>query len=299
MRSMLLALSLLLFAIPSRAADGILEINQTCAVETGCFAGDAAGFPVTITTPGSYLVTGNLEVTALFKNAIELTADRVSLHLGGHSLVGPDGSSAGTGIEIAGAEAVIANGTIRDFFNGIGPESEGVDATNSRVHDLSASSNQGTGIVLGAGSRVAGSTTVENGSGGVRIAEEGIVRDCIVKQNGSSQTSVGISTGVGGLVESNVVAANAGRGILVRDGSVVRGNVVSANQSDGISINAEVSGRAVVSNNASSGNAGYGIATSGGSSLIRANAAVGNRSGLDNVNIQPCANCTLLENHTP
>ena len=30
------------------AVDGVLEINQTCAVNTGCFAGDAAAFPVTI-----------------------------------------------------------------------------------------------------------------------------------------------------------------------------------------------------------------------------------------------------------
>ncbi len=30
------------------AVDGVLEINQACAVNTGCFAGDTAGFPVII-----------------------------------------------------------------------------------------------------------------------------------------------------------------------------------------------------------------------------------------------------------
>jgi hypothetical protein len=48
MRRLMLILLLLLFATPALAVDGVLEINQTCAVQTGCFAGDTAGFPVTI-----------------------------------------------------------------------------------------------------------------------------------------------------------------------------------------------------------------------------------------------------------
>ena len=39
------------------ATDGAVELNQTCAVQTGCLADDAAGFPVTIATPGSYRLT--------------------------------------------------------------------------------------------------------------------------------------------------------------------------------------------------------------------------------------------------
>ena len=41
-------LALALMASPALAVDGVLEINQTCAVLTGCFAGDIPGFPVTI-----------------------------------------------------------------------------------------------------------------------------------------------------------------------------------------------------------------------------------------------------------
>jgi hypothetical protein len=43
MRRSILILLLLLFATPALAVDGVLEINQTCAVQTGCFAGDTAG----------------------------------------------------------------------------------------------------------------------------------------------------------------------------------------------------------------------------------------------------------------
>lgn len=42
-----------LSSIPASASDGVLEINQTCAIQTGCFAGDTAGLPVTISASGS------------------------------------------------------------------------------------------------------------------------------------------------------------------------------------------------------------------------------------------------------
>ena len=37
----LYALLLLALAGPALAVDGVAEISQTCAVETGCFSGDA------------------------------------------------------------------------------------------------------------------------------------------------------------------------------------------------------------------------------------------------------------------
>jgi hypothetical protein len=49
------------------ASDGQLEINQACAVNTGCFPGDDPGFPVTITQPGSYRLTGNLDLSAVIR----------------------------------------------------------------------------------------------------------------------------------------------------------------------------------------------------------------------------------------
>jgi hypothetical protein len=46
MRSPLFVLLLVTLAAPAFAVDGVIEINQTCAVETGCLTGDAAGgFP--------------------------------------------------------------------------------------------------------------------------------------------------------------------------------------------------------------------------------------------------------------
>jgi hypothetical protein len=48
MQSFLLTLFFMTLAAPALAVDGVREINQTCAVQMGCFVGDTAGFPVTI-----------------------------------------------------------------------------------------------------------------------------------------------------------------------------------------------------------------------------------------------------------
>jgi hypothetical protein len=50
---LILTLLIVLLAAPIVASDGVLEINQTCAVNTGCFEEDEAGFPVLMKTSGS------------------------------------------------------------------------------------------------------------------------------------------------------------------------------------------------------------------------------------------------------
>src|SRR5438046_162421 len=46
------------FAGASYASDGVVEINQARALAGGVTRGDAPGFPVTISQPGSYRLTG-------------------------------------------------------------------------------------------------------------------------------------------------------------------------------------------------------------------------------------------------
>jgi len=50
--------------------------------------GDAAGFPVTISEVGSYRLTGNLSIGST--DAIEITADNVTLDLNGFLIIGPE-----------------------------------------------------------------------------------------------------------------------------------------------------------------------------------------------------------------
>lgn len=86
---------LLALASPSLAVDGRLEINQACADTGGCFAGDSAGFPVTLSKRGaSYVLTSDLSRTLnpLIHQTIpfiQITAADVTLDLnGGQNIVG-------------------------------------------------------------------------------------------------------------------------------------------------------------------------------------------------------------------
>ena len=74
--------ALVLISRAAFAVDGVLEINHTCATQTGCFPGDAAGYPVTIAQTGSYRVTSNL-TSPIDKGAITISAHSVTLDLGG------------------------------------------------------------------------------------------------------------------------------------------------------------------------------------------------------------------------
>ena len=52
---------LLTGTVPAFAADGVIEINQARAKAGGVTPGDTPLFPVTISQPGSYRLTGNSE----------------------------------------------------------------------------------------------------------------------------------------------------------------------------------------------------------------------------------------------
>ena len=94
-------LLLLALAGPALAVDGVLEINQTCAISTGCFPGDSPGFPVSVTQPGSYRLTGNLDLSAEGVNVsgIAVSVSSATIDLGGFYIAGPT-SCSGSGTSI-------------------------------------------------------------------------------------------------------------------------------------------------------------------------------------------------------
>jgi len=105
---LLVAVVFLGSAAPLPASDGQLEINRACAVNTGCFTGDSAGYQVTITQPGSYRLTGDLDLSALSPDlqAVEVGAPAVTLDLGGFQIIGPT-TCTGTGISISPARLLV------------------------------------------------------------------------------------------------------------------------------------------------------------------------------------------------
>src|SRR6185312_10998222 len=71
------------------AVDGVTLIDQTHALAGNITPGDTPGFPITISQPGSYRLTGNITVPDAHTTAIDITADFVTIDLNGFSIIGP------------------------------------------------------------------------------------------------------------------------------------------------------------------------------------------------------------------
>jgi len=88
-RPLMLALMLTALSGSVFAVDGIILIDQNRALAGGVTPGDLAGFPVTITQPGSYRLASPLNVPT-GQNGIEITVPGVTLDLNGFSITTPD-----------------------------------------------------------------------------------------------------------------------------------------------------------------------------------------------------------------
>lgn len=144
------AAALLVSAVPmmAKAVDGVILITQARALAGGITPGDAPGFPVTLSQPGSYRLAGNLTVATANVNAIFVEADNVSIDLNGFTVFGP-GKANGTAAGIAsdqtdapgGGAMTIMNGVVRDMGGaGIAIDSaaivEGQGGEQWRTRDL-------------------------------------------------------------------------------------------------------------------------------------------------------------------
>lgn len=183
------------------------------------------GFPVTLSTPGSYILTSNLSVGSLSATGILVTSpSSVSLDLNGFTIrgacpaVGGCAAGAGTsiGIDARGSTGMHArNGRVRNFA------SDGVSAgSDARIGEIAVEGNGGAGIAVGSESEVADCLAYDNAGSGIAVPQL-IVRDCTVSANFD-----GIVAGAVSLVEGITVVDNDRVGIAVNGvGTTVRANV--------------------------------------------------------------------------
>jgi hypothetical protein len=148
-------------------------------VQTGCFPGDAPGFPVTITQEASYVLTSKLDLTGLSPapSAIRVLSSRVTIDLGGFGIVGPclDAPTcpAGTGHGIDGGGATgdpvrvaVRNGYIE------GMPGHGILLSSSAfVSEVFAIGNGLDGVQVQTASRVTGVSGSANGEDGIDVDE--------------------------------------------------------------------------------------------------------------------------------
>lgn len=238
------------------------EIDQDCAVNTGCFPGDAAGFPVTITVPGSYRLAGNLTTSDENTTLISVEASSVILDLRGFALIGPvtctghpvtscsPTGGTGDGINVAHslANVTVRNGSIQGM-GVIGIECRG----SCRLQALSVSENRAAGIqVLDFGNNagtVDDCVAFRNGGTGI-VAQKTDVRNSLSQGNASgginldrgnaigntvrSNGFLGIKATFGGVVADNTVSVSGTFGIDADRGTLVRGNHVHFSTKSGI-----------------------------------------------------------------
>ena len=212
----LLVLSILLGPTVASADDGVIEINQTCAVNTGCLAGDPPGFPVAIGTAGAYRLTSNLTVPDANTSAI--SGDGFDLDLNGFSIDGPvfcsglpaTCNASGTGIGVDGRNMTVRNGTVRGFGSHgvrVGP--------NSAVIRMRIIGNADSGVEGGFGPtviRVLDSLIASNGGNGLMLAYGG-ARGMLVRNNTIEGNQLEGIRGTGGAFVDNVVTGNGGLGM--------------------------------------------------------------------------------------
>ena len=173
--------------------------------------------PAVISTQGLYCLTGNLATSQTSGNAIEITANNVTLDLNGWKL-GGQAAGAGTrayGIYSAAVNVTVKNGIVRGFYIGIE-----LDGRGAVVQDILVDQNPYMGIyVFGQGAVVEHNQVVDTG--------------------GSTYTTNMAATGIradgpGSTVSNNMVSGLTATGsedelgIVVYGGnSTVRDNVIS------------------------------------------------------------------------
>jgi hypothetical protein len=212
--------------------NGVVLIDQPAAVAGNVTPGDAAGFPVTLSHPGSYRLAGNLVVPDANTTAIVITSDDVTLDLNGFSIRGPVDCSAGFPCANIGAQQgygvlagtdgpskgyyriTIRNGTI----HGMGADAVHVLGDSVRVEDLHVSDNGFSGIVVRSPGVVANAETnfivrrnnvQRNGGYGIKTYA-GAITDNVITES----RTVGISVQVGaGLVARNLVSGSGEWGL--------------------------------------------------------------------------------------
>jgi hypothetical protein len=246
-----------------------------------------SSLPYTISTPGSYYVTGNLTGVA-GQNGISIWSNDVTLDLSGFTLTGVP--SSWNGIEVSGVRRgiVVRNGTLSSWeLSGL----QAVAAESGVFADLNAEWNAQYGLYAGAGSTLSHCSARANGKAGI-VADKATITDCASMGNGEqgfyisasvltdcvagSNTMSGIEAYSTSRIDGCTVFSNGSNGSagIQATSSIITNNEVFYNLADGISVSySTVDGNYVFSNDTN------GISVTQSGSSITNNTASWNGSG--------------------
>lgn len=253
--------ALLGVAVPARAIDGVVLIDQARVAAAG-------GFPFHIIQPGSYRLAGNLTLPNASTDGIRADVYGVTIDLNGFKISGPSTCNQVTGTcsPAGGGVGVFALGgrVINGFVVGMAGHAVVADT----VEDLQVFGNN-AGVRCNRCLRI---TARQNASTGID-ASGGFVRDSFALDNGGDGIK-GYQTAV-----SNVVASGNGKNAIGNFGhginvgaSVVSHSVASGNRLFGIT-----AANSTVSDNSASGNK---VGISAQASRVHGNTVLDNTDGI-------------------
>jgi len=207
------------------APDGAILITQD-AVLGFALPGDAPGFPITISQPGSYRLASNIVVPDANTTAIEITTSHVTVDLNGFAVLGP----------------TVCSGTPVTSCSPTG-QGIGIHATLSGISDITV--RNGTVSGMGdTGVRVIASGLVErihashNGVDGVSLQEGAIALNNTATRNGR----FGIGANFGSSALGNIARSNGTRGISATNSTGTAHNVVTGNGANDVGNSTQMDG---------------------------------------------------------
>ena len=216
----------------------------------------SADYHFIINQPGSYYLSGNLDVTK--PNGIQINAAGVTLDLNGFQLSRASGTGgAGVNLPATAERCVVKNGSVTGFATGVGA---GGSPQGVAFLHLTVSGSSGVGFRAGDSARIESCAALDNGGPGFVIGAYSVVKDCVATRNGGGFT---VSAGVS--LTNCRAYLNRGSGVSASTGCVLTGVSAGANQGDGI----ETGFGSSLTNCTASNNAGtHGIRAEAESSLI-------------------------------
>jgi hypothetical protein len=187
-----------------------IQLDQLKALAGNITPGDAPGFPITITRPGRYVLTSNLDVSA-GANGIVLKTSDVTIDFNGFRLAGRPNAVAGIVGDVNTVR--IMNGLIVTF------KYYAISGGDSWVVENMLISANGAGIALGNFARVQRNT---------------VSLMSLHKSSGNRwHDFAGVTCSKGCHIEGNVIGEGNGVGVSLVSGTVL-GNTIINNKNGGI-----------------------------------------------------------------
>src|ERR1700730_11418989 len=220
----------------------------------------------TLSAPGNYFLTRNLTATG---DCLVIAADNVAIDLKGKTITG-NGSGAGiTDGDLPHPSAIITNGTIRNFENGI----DLADSGEAIISNIDSSKNAGDGIFIDRCCNTLNSVTTNgNGGTGIDIASDDSSLSNI-QANGNGDGGIFIGACCNTLVGSTVTK-NTGTGVEMEGCcSFVVSSNIQKNSSIGVEMTSCCNG---VIKSATSKNGGDGMDLTSGDNMVTASKSTGN-----------------------